>query len=73
MKSKEVFYVQYTEHCSPKIRSFESECEAYRFVGAFKLTHQHKYNEEDNWVDMVFAGRIMFTNTTIEESHVKTR
>jgi hypothetical protein len=73
MRNKETFYVIYTENCSPKIRSFKDEFEAYRFIGAFKLTHQLKYNEQDNWIGMVFAGRIMYTNTTIEESHVKTR
>ena len=73
MENKETFYVVYTENCTPKVRVFDDEFEAYRFIGAFKLAHQHKVSEEDNWVDMVFAGRVMFSSNTIEESHVKTR
>jgi len=68
-----MYYVQYTENCGRKIRSFKTEHEAYRFVAAFKLQHQFKYNEEDNWIDMIFTGKVMFTNTMIEESNVKTR
>lgn len=73
MKNKdETTYVRYIEGCSPRVRSFANKEEANRFMVAFVLTHQNK-NTDDNWIDMVFTGNIMFSDVEIEVSHVKTR
>jgi hypothetical protein len=68
-----MYYVLYTEDCSPKIKSFKSKPLALAFVASFKLQYQNKSNEEDNWIDLIFSGDIIFSDRAIEESHVKTR
>lgn len=60
-----MFYVRYVEKCSPKTKRFNTKEEATKFVANFKLKHQNKYDEEDNWIDLVFKGEIIFSDDII--------
>ena len=58
-----MYYVKYVKDCVSKIRSFDTEAEATKFVANFKLKHQFS-NDDDNWVDLIFKGTIIYNEPT---------
>lgn len=64
-----MIYVRYVESCTPKVRYFKSKLMAAKFVANFKLKYQHQ-NEDDNWIDMVFKGELIYTEPALKVSYL---
>ena len=57
------YHVSYVEGCTPKIKSFYTKYDASKFVANFMLKHQFA-NIDDNWINMVFKGDIVYIDPT---------
>jgi len=60
-----MFHVRYVEGCSPKFRSFATKEEATKFVANFMLKYQF-VNVDDNWVDFIIEGRVIYCEPAVE-------
>ncbi len=58
------FTVLYTEHCSLKMRQFDSYEKAKLFVGEFTLLYIN--NTDDNCIDAILSGAPIVTAPSIE-------
>jgi hypothetical protein len=59
-----MYYVKYVKGCTPEMKSFKTEAEAYKFVANFKLEHQFG-NTDDNWIDTIFTGKIIYSDPSV--------
>lgn len=55
-KNKDKYYLVYTERCTPKVKSFNTETELHKFMAEFSC---NMYDNPDNWIDFAFCGNIV--------------
>ena len=60
-----MYYVIYVEDCQSKIESFLQKEETTKFVANFMLKYQ--FNADDNWIDIIIEGKLIYTNPTVYE------
>tara|TARA_R100001086_G_scaffold246872_1_gene179852 strand:+ start:1473 stop:1655 length:183 start_codon:yes stop_codon:yes gene_type:complete len=58
------YHVYLCEGCTPKIKSFKTESELYKFVAEFLM---EGYDNPDNFIDLIFKGKLLQVDKRIKE------